>query len=107
MGRRNAICRLFRAKSDKRRIDAWRLDLDGILRVFEVRSVTPKWPSLTFCFQIELATHTNAAVPDAPRDVSNTTTLTSEVHHNTLKGPNDVDGKGRVASILHIMAVAE
>ena len=38
--KRNAISRRYHAKDDKEAIAAWKLDLDGILRVFHVRSVT-------------------------------------------------------------------
>jgi hypothetical protein len=40
-GKRNAISRLYHANDDKKAIATWRLDLDGILHVFNVRSVTP------------------------------------------------------------------
>ena len=39
-GKRNAISRRYHARDDKEVIATWRLDLDGILRVFNVRSVT-------------------------------------------------------------------
>jgi hypothetical protein len=38
--KRNAISRRLHAKSDKERITTWRSDLDKILQVFKVRSVT-------------------------------------------------------------------
>jgi len=38
-GNRNAISRRLRVKNDKEKIAAWKLDLDKILQVFEVRSV--------------------------------------------------------------------
>jgi len=40
-GRRNAISRLYHANDDKKTISAWKLDLEGILGVFSVCSVTP------------------------------------------------------------------
>ena len=39
-GKRNAISRHYHAKDDRDAIVAWRLDLNGILHVFDVRSVT-------------------------------------------------------------------
>ena len=39
-GERNLLSRLVHAKYDKETIAAWKLDLAGILRVFNVRSVT-------------------------------------------------------------------
>ena len=40
-GRRNAISRRYHAKADKKAISAWKLDLEGIVGVFNVCSVTP------------------------------------------------------------------
>ena len=37
--RRNAVSRLFHAKSDKETIAAWRSDLNRILHIFNVRRV--------------------------------------------------------------------
>ena len=39
-GNRNAICRRLHAKNDKKKIPGWKLDLDKILQVFDVRSDT-------------------------------------------------------------------
>lgn len=36
MGKRNVVSRFFHAKGDKRKIAAWELDLNRILRIFEV-----------------------------------------------------------------------
>jgi len=38
-GKRGVISQHLRAKTDKEKIAAWRLDLDKILQVFDVRSV--------------------------------------------------------------------
>lgn len=38
---RNVISRRYRAKDDKEAIASWGLDFERILRVFNVRSVTP------------------------------------------------------------------
>ena len=38
-GKRNVVSRLFHAKNDKDTIAAWRLDLNRILHIFNVRSV--------------------------------------------------------------------
>ena len=37
--RRNVVSRHFQAKKDKKTVAAWRLDLENILQVFDVRSV--------------------------------------------------------------------
>ncbi|KAF9643251.1 hypothetical protein BDM02DRAFT_3132560 [Thelephora ganbajun] len=47
LGRRNRISRLFHAKNDKDAIAAWRLDLNRILHVFNVRIITSALTSLT------------------------------------------------------------
>ena len=38
--KRNAASRLFHAKNDKEKITTWRLDLNRILHLFNVRSIT-------------------------------------------------------------------
>jgi len=38
-GKRNAVSRSFHAKRDEETIAAWKLDLDKVFRVFNVRSV--------------------------------------------------------------------
>jgi hypothetical protein len=38
-GKRNAVTRLLHAKNDKETIAAWKLDLNKILLIFNVRSV--------------------------------------------------------------------
>ena len=40
-GTRNAISRRYHAKDDKEAIITWRLELNKILHVFDVRSVAP------------------------------------------------------------------
>ena len=39
-GKRNAVTRLFHVKNDKEAVTTWKLDLNRILHVFNVRSVT-------------------------------------------------------------------
>ena len=45
-GKRNPISQRFRAKEDKELIATWRLDLEKILHIFNVCSVTPARPLL-------------------------------------------------------------
>jgi len=47
-GGRGAISRHLRAKDDKKTIATWRLDLDKILQVFNVRSVLAVKTSANF-----------------------------------------------------------
>src|SRR5258708_3197989 len=69
--KRNPASRLFHAKNDKDTIAAWRLELNRILHVFNVRPPAPRLPLLTVCFQIELAINTYAVVSDTHNIVSN------------------------------------
>jgi len=39
-GKRNPVSQLIHARNDKNAITTWRLDLDRIIQVFNVRSVT-------------------------------------------------------------------
>ena len=56
------ITRHFYARSDKKVVATWRLDLDRILHVLNVCSVTSIQPLLTFRFQTELGDDKNQAV---------------------------------------------
>ena len=49
-GKRSAISRLFHAKEDKETIAAWRLDLNRILHVFNVRTIAAVRALLTARF---------------------------------------------------------
>ena len=43
---RNRLSRVVHAKSDKDAVGAWKLDLNRILHVFNVRSITSVWSPL-------------------------------------------------------------
>ena len=58
------IARLFYAENDKGAITAWRLDLDRILHIFNVRLPTSARPLLTILFQTDLGINTDVAVSD-------------------------------------------
>ena len=110
-GKRNPISRRFHAKDDEGAIANWTLDLDKIRRVFDVRSFNWARPLLTFRSQAELATRADVdvsgiqheasnanattpdprldvsstlVVPEVRRDISNTNTVGSSVHHNVV-----------------------
>jgi len=55
--KRNAVSRRFHAKKDKERIAAWRMDLDKILEVFNVRSIA--WVMIVADFPPPEGTHNN------------------------------------------------
>ena len=69
-GGQNPLSRLFHAKNDKETIGAWKLDLNRILHVFNVRSLAFTRMLLTIFFQTELAVNTHVAVSDMRHDMS-------------------------------------
>jgi len=83
-GKRNALSRLFHARNDKETIASWRLDLNRILLIFNVRSVTPGWPSLSVRSQTELAVSTHVNVSDVGRDAANTRTVVSDIRDDVI-----------------------
>ena len=101
-GGRNLFSRLVHAKDDKDTIASWRLDLNRILHIFNVRPVVFVWLSPTVHFQTELAIDTNANVSDIRRDVTNTHTLVSDIHHNMLQSQGGDDGQRRSVGAIPI-----
>ena len=67
---RNPLSRLVHAKNDKETISAWKLDLNRILHVFNVRSLVFTRISLIVSFQTELAVNTHVTVSDMRHDMS-------------------------------------
>ena len=74
--KRNVVSRLVHARDDKDTIAAWKLDLNRILHVFNVRSAVFTQLSLTVPLQTELAINTHVTV--------------SEMHHNVSGIRSDV-----------------
>jgi hypothetical protein len=64
------LIRFLHARNDKDKIAAWKLELDRILQVFNVRSATLTWPSLIVPFQLELGVSILVTVTDIRNDVS-------------------------------------
>ena len=60
-------------------IASWKLDLNRILRIFNVRSIDCTWLSLIVPFQTELTTNTHVEVPD--------------LHCNVLTGQEGTDNQ--------------
>jgi len=83
---RNLLSRLANAKNDKETITAWKLDLNRILHVFNVRSAMAAWPSLTVHSQTELAINTH-------HGVVNTQVMVSEIHRSVVKGQGGTDNQ--------------
>ena len=85
-GKRNGVSRMLHAKNDKETIATWRLELNRILQVFSVRSITVPWPPLTDPFQTELALNTSVAV--------------SDIHRILVGGEGGTDGKNPLVSVI-------
>ena len=66
---RKAVSQIFQAKNDKDAISAWKLDLNRILHVFNVRSAVFTWPPLMVSFQTELVMNIHVTVSDMRDDV--------------------------------------
>ena len=69
--KRNVISRCLHAKGDKGKIAAWRVDLEKIVRNFNVRSIVTVWRWLTLDSQTALAINTNVIVAETNVIVSN------------------------------------
>ena len=81
-GKRHAISRFVHAKSDKEAIAGWRMDLNRILHVFNVRSNVSVRLPLTDLAQTELSVNTHATVSEVHRDVAKTHTIVSELRQD-------------------------
>ena len=100
-GKRNAVSRLLHAKNDKDVIAAWRLDLDRILRVFNVCDIPSVQLSLTVRVQTELAITTHGIVSDVRHGVVDTHNMVSEIHQNMLKSQEGNDRQHQLVSSVH------
>jgi hypothetical protein len=77
---RSSASRLLHYKNDQEKIAGWKLDLNRILRVFQVDSVVSLLLSLTVCSQTELSINTCVAISEVGRGVSNTHGIVSNTH---------------------------
>jgi len=80
-GNRNTISRLFPA-NDKEAIATWRSNLNRVLHVFDVCSVTFVWLLPMFPFQTELGIKAHVTTSDMPHDIANAYTIGSAVHRD-------------------------
>ena len=81
-GKRNPISRRYHAKGEKEAIATWRLDLDRILHLFNVCSITCILPLLTCRFQAELVISTYPTRSDIRHDVTNAHATGSGAYHD-------------------------
>ena len=82
--KRNVVSRHLHAKNDKDKIAAWRLDLNRMLHVFNVRSIASVGRSLTLYSQTELLINTHAVVSGLEHSVRDI--------HRTIVGGQEGDG---------------
>ena len=88
--KRNAIFRRFHKKNDNKAVAAWVLDLNRILGVLNVRSVTSVWSLLTFRFQADVETNTHVTDVSIRHDAANTHPTVSDVRSNISDANNIV-----------------
>ena len=98
---RHPVCRLFHAKNDKDKIAAWKLDLNRILLIFHVHSVTSPLASLTILFQTELAIDTNVEVTGVRHDVSKARKIVSDTQNIVSNTQNVVSDTHNIVSEIH------
>ena len=110
-GRRNPASRIFHPKSDKKKMAAWRGELNRILQIFNVRSVTLPLASLTICLQTELAIGMNATISKTHNLVSGTQNIVYDTHnivsstHTITSNTQDIASETyHVASKTHDIA---
>jgi len=90
-GRRNVVSRHLHAKNDKEKIAAWKLDLNRILHVFNVRPIISVRQLLTRHSQTELVINTHITV-------SETHAIVSEIHRTVVKGQESNDSRNLLVS---------
>jgi len=116
-GRRNAISRRYHAKDDEEAIATWKLDLDGILRVFNVCSVAPARLLLTFRLQTEPGVDPHPTVsgshqdatskPTTESDIPITHTIVSDIRRDKLKGREGGDSRNQAVSTARTLPVTK
>ena len=94
------ISRHFHAKNDKEKIAAWRLDLNRILHIFNVRSIGSVWRLLTLNSQTELTINIHATVTD-------NNVMISDIHRTMVKGQEMNGGKNTLVSDARAPVVTE
>jgi len=120
----NVVCRHFLAKKEKKTVAGWRLGLENILQIFNVRSVAQVMTVADFPPQNALTTNTintDPGVSAASHDVTNTHTIVPGVqndvvnapsivpgnHRNALKRPGGTHGQNPMVSIFRILPAVE
>ena len=79
LGTRDPMSRIRHARSERDAIAVWRLELNRILHVFNVRFIASLLISLTIYFQAELVVNTLAADPNTQNVASENNSIVAEV----------------------------
>lgn len=103
---RSTIANVVYSKSNKEKIAAWRAELDRILQVFKVRSITTLSASLIIRLQTELAINTNVTVTDIQCDIANTKAIVSDTHR-MVKRSERTDGRNASVSGRCVLTITE
>jgi len=98
--KRNVFCRFFHAKSDKGNIAAWRVDLEKIVRNFNVCSMVTVRRLLTLDSQTALAINTNVIVAE-------TNVIVSNMNRIMVEGRGGNDSRNLMVSGAHSLSTAE
>ena len=106
-GKRNAISRVLHSRNDKEAIATWRLDLNRILHIFNVRSITSAWPSLTVHFQTELAINTNVVVSDVHTIAKDTHTIVSDIRRTMVQSQEGTGSKDLSVGVTYTLFTTE
>ena len=113
--RRSVIYRRLRAKKYKKMVAAWKLGLENILQVFNVRPVPRVMTVVNFPLHKAIPINTDPAAAAVDHDVMDTQTITSGVqndvvntpvgvsdsHHKALKRPEDLRSQNQPVSIIY------
>ena len=113
-GKRNVISQHLHTKNDKERIGAWKLDLNRILQVFNVRPIITLWQLLTLDFQTELAINTHVVVSETHAIVSglehnatSTHIMVSDIHRTVVQGQGGNGSRSLLVSDTRSLSTTE
>jgi len=111
----NVVFRYFLARKEKKTVAGWRLGLENILQIFDVRSVARVITVVNFPLHKAIPMNTDTAAAAVHNDVTNTKTITSGIqndvvntpvavsdsHRNASKRPEDLRGQNRPVSVIY------
>ena len=101
--KKSALSRAFSAKKDTQAIASWRLDLNRILLIFNVRSALLVWTALTVRSQTELGLNIYVTASDVRDRVTKTHTVVADTRTAISDVQRDVAGTHTVVADTHAM----